>query len=138
MRLRRAGSEDVQVHMTPLIDVVFLLLIFFMVSTTFERKSELDLRLPEANAERVERNPEGVEVSIDAAGRVYVNGQPLVDARVAGIRAALADFAGGAPAAPLVIRADADTPYQAVVSVMDAAGQAGFVHLSLPVRRPGG
>ena len=136
MRLRRAGGEDVQVHLTPLIDVVFLLLIFFMVSTTFERESELHLQLPEADAERAERNQEAVEVTIDAASRVRLNGRPLADARVAGIRAALADLAGVAPTSPLVIRADANTPYQMVVTVMDAARQAGFVNLSLPVRRP--
>ena len=136
MRLRRAGNEDVQVNLTSLIDVVFLLLIFFMVSTTFERESELHLQLPEADAEHAGRNHEAVEVSIDAAGRVRLNGQPLADAGVAGIRQGLADLAGVAPTAPLVIRADADTPYQMVVTVMDAASRTGFVNLSLPVRRP--
>ena len=136
MRLRRAGTEDPQINLTPLIDVVFLLLIFFMVSTTFERESELNLELPEAKAESADRSPMAIEVAIDAEGRVHLDGRTLAGAGVAGIRAALVERAGATPAPPLVIRADASTPYQAVVTVMDAASQAGFVNLSLPVRAP--
>ena len=136
MRLRRTERDDAPINLTPLIDVVFLLLIFFMVSTTFQHRSELNIELPEASAERPEREADPVEVSIDAEGRFYLNGRPLADTRVAGVRAALQALAAVPPVPPLVISADAATPYQAVITVMDAAGQAGFVNLALPVQAP--
>ena len=136
MRLRRTEREDAQINLTPLIDVVFLLLIFFMVSTTFERESELMIELPEARAEAPERETDPVEVSIDAGGLFYLNGRRLDDTRVTGIEAALEALEIPSPPPALVITADAGAPYQAVVTVMDAAKRAGFVNLSLPVQVP--
>ena len=80
MRLRRAERDDAHINLTPLIDVVFLLLIFFMVSTTFERESEIEIELPEATAERPDREAQAVEVWIDAEGRLYLDGRQLEDA----------------------------------------------------------
>ena len=136
MRLRRGVRDDVQINLTPLIDVVFLLLIFFMVSTTFERESEIKIELPEATAERPDREAEPVEVWIDAEGRLYLNGVRLEDTRVSGVKAALEALATPVPRPALVVSADAGAPYQAVITAMDAANQAGFVNLSLPVRAP--
>ena len=136
MRLGRAERDDAHINLTPLIDVVFLLLIFFMVSTTFERESEIEIELPEATAERPDREAQAVEVWIDAEGRLYLNGSQLEDARVSSVRAALETLALPEPRPALVIGADARTPYQAVINVMDAAHQAGFVNLSLPVQAP--
>lgn len=135
MRLRRVDRDEAQINLTPLIDVVFLLLIFFMVSTTFERESEIEIELPEATAERPDREA-AVEVWIDAGGRLYLNGRQLEDAGVSGLRTALETLAIPEPRPALVIGADASTPYQAVINVMDAAHQAGFVNLSLPVQAP--
>ncbi len=134
MRLRGAVRDEAHINLTPLIDVVFLLLIFFMVSTTFERESEIEIELPEAGAERGNRDPEAVEVWIDAGGRIYLDGRRLEDTRVSSVRRALESLALPEPRPPLVIGADARTPYQAVISVMDAARQAGHVNLSLPVQ----
>ena len=136
MKLGRTERDEAQIDLTPLIDVVFLLLIFFMVSTTFERESEIEIELPEASAERPEREIEPVEVWIDAAGRLFLNGRRLEDTHVGGLRTALEALATPTPLPALVISADARTPYQAVVTVMDAAKQAGFVSLSLPVQAP--
>ena len=136
MRPRRADRDEAHINLTPLIDVVFLLLIFFMVSTTFERASEIEIELPEARAERPDREAEAVEVWIDAGGRLYLNGRQLEDTRVSSLRTALETLAIPEPRPALVIGADARTPYQAVINVMDAAHQAGFVNLSLPVQAP--
>lgn len=128
MNLRRRRREEPNVNLTPLIDVVFLLLIFFMVSTTFRREADLRLDLPEAS-----RTPAPTEqhltVSIDAAGVYYVNDQALPDARPETLRQALAAAAGEDRQQPLLLRADGRTPHQAVVTAMDAAGQLGFRRL---------
>jgi len=105
MRPRR--REDPDVNLTPLIDVVFLLLIFFMVSTTFTRETELKVQLPEAGAEAVKRPPRAVEVTVSADGRYFVDGRAVVDRRVETLRRAIEKAAGGRRDMPLVIRADA-------------------------------
>ena len=133
MKLRRRERDEPQINLTPLIDVVFLLLIFFMVSTTFERDSQLSIELPEASAEPEVRADKALEVAIDAQGRFYVNGRQLVNTRTATVVQALSNVAVDDFTLPVVISADANTPYQAVITVMDAARQAGFVNLSLPV-----
>lgn len=136
MRLRREEREDAQINLTPLIDVVFLLLIFFMVSTTFERESQIELELPEARADRPERESERVEIAIDAEGRVHLEGRRLEDSRFPAVKAALEALAIAPPRPALSISAHAGTPYQSVITVMDAASHAGFASLSLPVRAP--
>ena len=137
MKLRRPRREEPDINLTPLIDVVFLLLIFFMVSTTFDRDAELSIELPEATAEPVERDADAVEVSIDGQGRLYVNGRQLVNTQVATVKLALSKLAGTGTPPPLIISADASTPYQSVIAVMDAARQLGFVNLSFPVQVTG-
>jgi len=133
MRPRR--HEDPEINLTPLIDVVFLLLIFFMVSTTFNRESELKIQLPEAGREAVEQPAESVEVTVSADGRYYVNGRAVVDRRVGTLRRAIEKAAGGRTDLPLVVRADARAEHQAVVRAMDAAARAGFARLSIATVR---
>ncbi|MEJ2346951.1 MAG: biopolymer transporter ExbD [Gammaproteobacteria bacterium] len=131
MNLRGKRREDPEVNLTPLIDVVFLLLIFFMVSTTFKHEADLKVQLPEASAkpEAVQQNR--LEVVIDAKGQFFVNDKRLVNRRVNTLKRALQEAAGGRKNLPLVIRADGRTPHQAVVTAMDAAAQLGIVHLSI-------
>lgn len=123
-------------NLTPLIDVVFLLLIFFMVSTTFTRESQLTLDLPEASGSPREAPEQQVEILVDEQGRYRVNGQALVDARMRTLQAAIYKVAAGDTTLPLVIAADAQASHQDVVRAMDAAGQLGFVHLSISTRQP--
>jgi biopolymer transport protein ExbD len=130
VKLRREEPESPEINITPLIDVVFLLLIFFMVSTTFQRFSELQVDLPEASAEEEARSEEIIDLTIDAAGRYYVNGRQLVSARAEALRRALAELRGTGRAPPLVINADARTPHQAVITAMDVARQVGLMRLS--------
>lgn len=139
MNLRPRAQEDVSVDLTSLIDVVFLLLIFFMVSTTFEQPAALKVDLPEASA--VERQPEipnRLELVIAADGRMYLNDQELVDDRVETIKAAFAQQAGDDRSLPLILRADRETPHHFVVTVMDVAAQLGFVNLSIATERTDG
>ncbi len=136
MKLRAAKGEDPEINLTSLIDVVFLLLIFFMVSTTFERQASLKIDLPEASAEaRPQETPERLELVIDPEGRIYLNDSQLVDSGAATIRAALEEVAGDSRDLPIVLRADAQTPHHFVVTVMDVTGQLGFTRLSIATQR---
>ncbi|NVK43601.1 MAG: biopolymer transporter ExbD [Oceanospirillaceae bacterium] len=136
MKFERRRQEEVSVNLTPLIDVVFLLLIFFMVSTTFTRETHLEVELPEASGEPGEASRDLLEVLVDAEGHYSINGKPLVNAEADTLRRALQQEAGEQRDKPLLITADGTTPHQAVVTVMDVAGQLGFVHLSITTQEP--
>ena len=130
MNLRSAKKQSPEVNLTPLIDVVFLLLIFFMVSTTFDRDSQLIIDLPKASVEPVEVTEEPIEIAIDSQGRFYVGGKQLVNTQLKSVKRALLEAAGGRADPALVISADAQTPHQAVITILDAARQLGFLHLT--------
>jgi biopolymer transport protein ExbD len=136
MRLRLRRREDPEVGLTPLIDVVFLLLIFFMVSTTFTRESEITINLPEAAVTETERERTTIDLVVDVQGRYYVNNQLLVNTRIETLITALQQVAAGSENAVLVISADAQTPHQAVITAMDAARRTGIVQVSLATREP--
>ncbi len=136
MKFRRQRTDEVGVNLTPLIDVVFLLLIFFMVSTTFTRETELTIDLPEATGSLKEATERQIEILIDEAGSYRVNGQGLVDDRMRTLQAAIYKVSAGDTTMPMIITADAQSSHQSVVRAMDAAGQMGFVHLSITTREP--
>lgn len=136
MQFKRQSNKEVSVNLTPLIDVVFLLLIFFMVSTTFTKETHLSLDLPEAEGEANVELPQQIEVLIDTNGQYVINGRALVSTTVDVIMTALQEVSSGNVKVPLVITADAQTPHQAVVTAMDAAGRLGFVQLSLTTKKP--
>ncbi|WP_237064878.1 ExbD/TolR family protein [Microbulbifer guangxiensis] len=136
MQFRRQKREQDGVNLTPLIDVVFLLLIFFMVSTTFTKESHLKLNLPEAAGPQAEAQPLTIEVLINADGSYAVDGRALINKKLATLKSALSEVSAGEYNRPLVITADATAEHQAVVRAMDAAGQLGFVHLSITTRQP--
>ena len=136
MKFRRQKLEEVSINLTPLIDVVFLLLIFFMVSTTFTRETQLSIDLPEATGEAREARQDEIEILIDETGQYRVNGRGLVDGRMKTLQAAIYKESAGDTTLPMIISADAEAAHQDVVRAMDAAGQMGFVHLSITTRRP--
>jgi len=136
LKFRRQRSEEVGVNLTPLIDVVFLLLIFFMVSTTFTRETQLSIDLPEATGKLKEAQDKQIEILIDETGSYRVNGKGLVDDRMRTLQAAIYKIAAGDTTLPMIITADAQSSHQSVVRAMDAAGQMGFVHLSITTRQP--
>ncbi|WGL17178.1 biopolymer transporter ExbD [Microbulbifer bruguierae] len=136
MQFRRQNTEQDGVNLTPLIDVVFLLLIFFMVSTTFTKESHLKLNLPEAAGPQAEVPPSTIEVLINADGSYSVDGRALINKKLTTLKSALSEVSAGEYNRPLIITADATAQHQAVVRAMDAAGQLGFVHLSITTRQP--
>jgi len=134
MNFQPKRKEDVELNITPLIDVVFLLLIFFMITTTFERESELSITLPEASREVSEAKPDAIRVSVDARSRVYVNDQALLNTRTTTIKEAIDKALGDLRDVPVIISADAEATHQIVVNVMDAARQLGLVKITFATR----
>jgi len=134
VKFARRSNKDLDVNLTPLIDVVFLLLIFFMVSTTFIEESQLVLNLPEAKGEQVQRETEKIEVLVSKAGGYVVNEKTVIDTRLGTLMDAIQQASGGDNKLPMIISADAQASHQSVVRAMDAAGQLGFVKLSITTR----
>lgn len=130
MNLRPNKKADLDLNMTPLIDVVFLLLIFFMVSSTFEHKSELNVTLPKASTEFTEQKLQVVNVAVDAQGRVFVNEQALVNSHLITIREAIRDAAQGFDDPTILINADKDATHQSVIKIMDAARQLNMTKIT--------
>jgi len=132
MRLSLRPRTQPEVNLTSLIDVVLLLLIFFMVSTSFVKQSRIAIRLPEAeSAAVVEEIPEQLDIMITEAGTYLVNGRELINSRPETIRNALQKVSGGDNSLPLTISADANARHQHVVTAMDIAGRLGFVQISI-------
>jgi biopolymer transport protein ExbD len=133
MKLQSRPGEEPEVNITSLIDVVFLLLIFFMVSTTFERQAALKIDLPEASvvAENLSDEVEKLELIIDRNGQMYLNDRQLIDSRPSTIEAAFREAVGDARNQPVVLRADSLTPHHFVVTAMDVTGRLGFTRLSI-------
>ena len=134
MNFRPYPSEEVNLDITPLIDVVFLLLIFFMVSTTFDHESELNITLPNASKEIVHAKPDAINVAIDGQSRIYINEKELVNTQISTIKEALYNITGDLEDAPIIISADRETPYQIVIRTMDAARQLGLVKITFATR----
>ena len=134
MKFPRPSQEEISVNLTPLIDVVFLLLIFFMVATTFDDKTQLSITLPEADGAPQAQVDDQVEVTITSTGDYLVNGEKLAASDSNALRTALLRLGQDKTDQPLQIYADANVAYQAVVRVYDVAGQLGFVKLSLTTR----
>lgn len=136
MKFARRSREEVSVNLTPLIDVVFLLLIFFMVSTTFTKETRLSLDLPEASGEPPANQANMLEVTVSAAGEYGINGKPLLKNDIRTLMNAIRKVSDNQSNLPMVITADAKAPHQSVVTAMDAAGRLGFVNLSITTQRP--
>ncbi len=128
-------EEDVNINLTPLIDVVFLLLIFFMVSTTFDTTSQLKIRLPEASENQAESQPQALNLLIDADGNFFLNARQLTNSRSATLKAALERSMAGKKM-PIVIQSDAGSPVQSLVTAMDVVGQLGLTQVSIATTRP--
>lgn len=137
MKFERQINEEVSVNLTPLIDVVFLLLIFFMVTTTFTRDTNLLINLPEASGEIMDIVPEQIEVMVAQNGSYAVNGRGLVNTQLTTLMDAIEEMSEGDRSLPVIITADANTSYQSVVTVMDAVAQLGFSQLNIATSQEG-
>jgi biopolymer transport protein ExbD len=132
MNLRQTRSEEPRIDITPLIDVVFLLLIFFMVTTTFQQETRLKVDLPEAVSGAPSVRQERIVLEVSAEGHYQLQGEAVASSREA-LRTALAAL-GPAGQRPLVLQADGKAPHDAVVRAMDAARLSGFDKLSIAAR----
>ncbi|KFX67941.1 biopolymer transporter ExbD [Pseudomonas taeanensis MS-3] len=133
MKFRRKPRENVEINLASLIDVVFILLLFFVVTTTFTRETQLKVDLPEAASGTPPEQTElkQLEVLIAADGSYSLNGRQLLKSSLDSLIAALQKESEGDNSLPLTISADAKTPHQAVITAMDAAGKLGFAHLRI-------
>lgn len=127
---RGRERESVEINLIPMIDVLLVILIFMVVTTTFSQLAELQINLPTAQAEKAEEKPAAVNVAVDAAGRYVVNGRPYVGKAVEGLSLELKKAAGSTADPVIIISADAQTTHQAVVNVMEAAREAGYSRIT--------
>lgn len=141
MKFKRKRREKVDITLISMIDVLFVLLLFFMVSTTFNRHTEVKIKLPEASGAEAENHPEGVTVTIDAKGVYYIMGnneesRKLPDQNRETLERELSKYVAGSKDQPFIISADAKTPHQSVMTVLDVAGQEGFSHITFATQAP--
>jgi biopolymer transport protein ExbD len=132
MNLRPKEREEPDINLTPLIDVVFLMLIFFMVSTTFEKESIVKVDLPKASTSEEAVDDDVVEVTINAKGEFFLNRTKVLNTESKTLKAAIIKIMDNDNRKPFVIRADANAPHQSVVTALDVAGQLGFSRVSIP------
>jgi biopolymer transport protein ExbD len=130
MKFSRRRIDEPEINLIPFIDVLLVVLIFLMLSTTYSKFTELQINLPAAEAEKLRERPGEIVVAVAADGRYAVNRQAVDGRSVELLTAALATAAGGRPDAVVIISADALTAHQAVVNVLDAARRAGLSRLT--------
>jgi biopolymer transport protein ExbD len=131
VNLKEKVRDEPEVNLASLIDVVFLLLIFFMISTTFERQTALKVDLPKTSEQTAEAVERGLELVIDAQGRMFVGDKSLVNSKRETLHAALLEATAGNTEQPITLRADAQTPHHFVVTAMDEMGKLGIYNISI-------
>jgi biopolymer transport protein ExbD len=137
MKFGRRRVEEPEINLIAFIDVLLVVLIFLMLSTTYSRFTELQINLPAADAERLRERPAEVIVSVAADGRYAVNKRPVDGRSVEALSAALAAASGGRPEVVLIVSADALAAHQSVVNVLDAARRAGLSRLTFAAQTAG-
>jgi len=136
MNFRVTQEEEPQLNLTPLIDVVFLLLIFFMVSTTFDKQAELSIDLPEADSQPVKVSKTfNIEISIDGQGHYFVNQRRLKEDSLETLKKAIVLTKADNKNIRVIISSDKSTPYQSFITAMDAAKQLGLEHVNLATKQ---
>ncbi|HET8552460.1 MAG TPA: biopolymer transporter ExbD [Gammaproteobacteria bacterium] len=131
MKLTRRPVEEPELNIINLVDVVLVLLVFFMLTSTFVKHGDVQIELPKAAAPAAQAARSAIVVAIDAKGHYYINGRRLTNGSADALKKTLAAAADGQFKRPLTIRADARTTHQSVVTAMDVAGELGFVHLNI-------
>jgi biopolymer transport protein ExbD len=130
MNFRRHRPEEPEINLIPFIDVLLVILIFLMLSTTYSKFTELQITLPTAEAEKLKDRPAEILVAVSADGRYMVNRKPVEGRSVEILTSELADAAEGQKEPVVIVSADATAAHQAVVNVMDAARRAGLPRLT--------
>ncbi len=135
MNLRQFRTEEPAINLTPLIDVVFLLLIFFMVTTTFREESKIEINLPQASDKPTISKESQLEIIIDRDGRYYVDRKLVINTQLDTLKHALRKSVGENEDPLVIISADADAPHHSVITAMDAARQTGLIRLSIATKQ---
>lgn len=130
MHFRHGARDEPEINLIPFIDVLLVILIFLMLSTTYSKFTEMQLRLPTADVDAQRDYPKEVIVAVSADGRYAINKTPVADRSVETVTAALAAAATGGKDSVVIISADATSPHQAVVTVMEAARRAGLMQIT--------
>jgi biopolymer transport protein ExbD len=137
MNLRRVATRDEpEINFIPLIDVLLVILIFLMVTTTYQRVKELSITLPEAEADQAKQRPKEINIGIDAQGRYVIDRSVFTFTSVPAMADLLRKAAGDAKDPIIVINADANATHQSVIHVMEAARAAGLVHITFATQTP--
>jgi biopolymer transport protein ExbD len=136
VKFQRKIREELSINITPLIDVVFLLLILFMVTTTFTRETRLLVNLPGADAVPSENLPDQIEIIVSQTGTYTINGRALINADLDTLMQGLEQVSEADRSIPILLIADAEATHQSVVTAMDGIGQLGFSRLSIATQKP--
>lgn len=136
MKFKRQELQAPSINLVPMLDVAFILLLFFVVSSNFRHGSRLALTLPSAQGLAQEQQQNPVTVGISADGRYSVNGNVLSRSDASTLKTVMTRLGHNEKSTPLIISADANSTHQAVVTVMDVAGQLGFVNVSISTVKP--
>jgi biopolymer transport protein ExbD len=137
MKLLSRSREEPEINVISLVDVLLVLVLFFMVSTSFLRETDIALQLPEATSTNsVETPREALEITVTQSGSYLVNGRELVNSERRTLRAAIERLIGEQRDLPVFIRADAAATHQSVITAMDVAGQLGFVKINIATVTP--
>ncbi|MDR2872263.1 MAG: biopolymer transporter ExbD [Xanthomonadaceae bacterium] len=132
MRIRdERAYDEPEINLVPLIDVVLVLIIFFVITTTFEARSTLQLQLPTTSDQNVPPPPKALSVLINADGRYFIGNNEVLRTDVESVKQAIAEAAGDDRDQPVLLRADANTAYQAVITAQDALAQLGFRRIAI-------
>ena len=132
MNLRPRARNEPEIMLIPLIDILLMLLIFFMLATTFKHTADISINLPQASEQKLpDKDAKTLDITIDEEGNFYVDRQEVVNREVDTVKRALEKVSGDDKEMIVVISADAKTPTQAVVTAMDAARQTGLVHITI-------
>jgi len=138
MKISSQQPENRKLNLTPLIDVVFLLLIFFMVSTTFEKQAKLKIELPEASSQPSVSEQQDLVISISQKGVFFVNNNELINAQTQSLKNALQQIVKDSRDMPVIIRADANAAHKHVIMAMDVLGNMGFGKVSMATTQSSG
>jgi biopolymer transport protein ExbD len=137
MNLRGTRSrDDPEINFIPLIDVLLVILIFLMVTTTYQRVAELQITLPEADADQMKQRPKEINVGIDTQGRYVIDKTVFTFTTASALADALKQAAGDAKEPVVIINADANATHQSVIRVMEAARMAGYIHITFATQSP--
>lgn len=134
MNFRNKKHKPLEISLTPMIDVVFLLLIFFMVTTTFSKDTVIKVLLPQADGEQANNQKQELVLTIDKSGRYFINGNALANKGLDTLENALTKH-NNKENIPLVINADAEAPVQSAISVLDVASKAGFKNITFATQK---